>query len=88
MIEGKRSDRWLKWLAMAAGVNVGAYILPSMMLGGFSFAGKIVAGHYFFGFRGSFTEVSQATYLFNLWHGISVPTGIVPFVAWMRRNAR
>ena len=88
MIEGRRSDRWLKWLAIAAGLNVGVCVLPLVMLGGFAFAGKVVAGHYFLGFRGSFTEVSRATYRFNLWHEVSVPLGIFPFVVWMLRNAR
>jgi len=47
-----------------------------LVLGGFSFGGKIEAGHYFVGDHGSYTEVWWPIYAYSWLHGVSV------FVSW------
>jgi hypothetical protein len=81
----QRKTRWLdranvrrafQAFAVFAVVNFIAYVVVSQLIGGEAWSGKEVDGRYFLSSHGQLTEVSQALYIYSLWHTISV------FVTW------
>lgn len=53
-------------------VNLFAFLVVSIFIGGMAFNGKQAADAYFLGSGSELIEVSKQTYMYSFWHGISV----------------
>jgi hypothetical protein len=77
-----------KWLAYTVGtialVNFVAFVLIADLIGGDALNGHAAHGHYFLAYHRQLTEVSRATYLYSVFHTLSVfvTHGLAIFVGW------
>jgi hypothetical protein len=58
------------WLACA---------IIAMIIGGDGWGGYVEDGHYFVGYHGAYTEVSQATFIYSKVH-LVVSVALIPFL--------
>ena len=74
----------------AACANLLAFLVIGTVIGGMAFDGKRTATGFYLGSGADFLEVSELTYLYSLWHGISVvvtlPIAIVLFLVFLKRD--
>lgn len=64
--------RVLSAIGILGVLNFIALFVGSILIGGDAVNGKIVAGHFYLGSHGKFTEVDEATFTYSLWQVRSV----------------
>ena len=81
-------DRW-EPAALLGMANVASLFLVGLLIGGSAVLGKVVAGRYFVGDHGHYTEVPQWVWIYSWAHAVS-QVGTVPFIfiwGFVRREA-
>jgi hypothetical protein len=77
------------WLAL---LNILAFFVATMNLGGDAWNGRIVDSHYFLGMGGRYTEVSEAVYRYSHWQDLTLlftqPLGLISAVILWGRKRR
>ena len=49
-------------------LNFVTFMVVAYFVGGDAGNGKVVDGHFYLGYKGEFTEVSEGVYTYSLWH--------------------
>ena len=65
--------------ALLGMANVASLFLVGLLIGGSAVLGKVVAGRYFVGDHGHYTEVPQWVWIYSWAHAVS-QVGTVPFI--------
>jgi hypothetical protein len=49
-------------------LNFATFIIVAYFVGGDAGSGEIFGGHFYLGYKGKLTEVSEGVYTYSLWH--------------------
>jgi hypothetical protein len=65
-------ERAAKIFVYLVAANFIAFGIASLWFGGDAIEGRVIGGHYFLNYKGHFTEVSRAVFVYSGWHAFSV----------------